>query len=176
MSENTNDKNMAETLAQAGKLAEEQKTQRRERTVKGSHLLAQMTEAVAAAGLKAEDKSGFTKVTGKAKGLAVYVAKKGGRVDLSGFTVQSAAIKQITEQEARDKHLGKVRGQVDFDQTDALIMEAFGQALGQLDVETTAEPTKAKPAKEPKPAKEKKEKPAKAAKAPEAPTPEAAVN
>lgn len=127
---NTNE--MEQKLKAAGEKAEAQKTQRRERVVKGSHLLAPLTEAAKTAGLTLEDKSGFLKVTGTAKGRTVYIAKKGGRVDLSGFTVEAAAVKQISETEAREKHLGKVRGQLDFDKTDEEVLTAFSAALTNL--------------------------------------------
>lgn len=128
--ENTTE--MGKKLKAAGKLAEAQQKQRRERQVKGSHLLATLQEKATTAGLKIEDKSGFLKITGAGKGRTVYVAKKGGRVDLSGFTVSSPAVKQITEEEARDKHLGKVRGQLDFNQSDDAVLAAYDSALTEL--------------------------------------------
>src|SRR5271166_1858357 len=104
---------MAEKLKAAGKLAESQKTQRRERQVKGSHLVSKLEELARSAGLRIDDKSGFHKITGSAKKRTIYVAKKGGRVDLSGFTLESEAVKQITVEQAKEKHLGQVRGQLD---------------------------------------------------------------
>lgn len=129
---------MAATLEAAGKKAEEQKAARRERVVKGAHLLGALKETAEKAGLKIEEKSGFLKISGVAKGRNVYVARKGGRVDLSGFTIEASAVKQISEQEARDKHLGKVRGMLDFDQDDKTVLKAFSAALEKLTEEPAA--------------------------------------
>lgn len=75
----------------------------------------QVTELVKLAqeqGLAVSETSGFYKVEGRAKGLRLYVAKKGSRLDLSGFCVTHPAVKPITEAEAKAKRIGKVRGQV----------------------------------------------------------------
>lgn len=131
----TTDAEKAAKLIAAGKKAEVQKKERQERVVKGSHLtskLLDMANALVPSGVKLEDKSGFTKVTGATKGRSVYVAKKGGRVDISGFAIEADAVKQISEKEARDKHLGKVRGQLDFARSDDEVLAAFGAALEEL--------------------------------------------
>jgi hypothetical protein len=141
---------LAEKLEQAGKKAVQEQAQRREREVKGSHLLPALLDMVKAVStLSVAEKTGFQKVTGTAKGKAVYVAKKGGRVDLSGFEVAlpNAAIKVISEQAAKDQHLGRVRGQLDFGRPDADVLEAFSAALAQLDVATPMAP---KPPRVPK--------------------------
>src|SRR5690349_2292590 len=49
------------------------------------------------AGLKVETKTSWHKVTGSKKGLALYVAKKGPQVHLSGFTVKSPHVEQVSE-------------------------------------------------------------------------------
>lgn len=144
--ETTTDAEKAAVLAAAGKKAEAQKKERQERVVKGSHLLEQLKNKAAepTLNLKTEEMSGFVKVTGSTKGKRILIAKKGGRVDLSGFTIEADAVKQISEQEARDKHLGKVRAQLDFGRSDDEVLAAFGQALSELNV---AFPEKEKPAK-----------------------------
>jgi hypothetical protein len=134
---------MAEKLAAAGEKAEAQKAARRERVVKGSHLLPKLKELATAAGLETKENSGFLKINGGVKGKNVLIAKKGGRVDLSGFTVEAAAVKQLSETEAREKHLGKVRGQIDFNKTDDEVLEAFSGALVELKVAPPAPPAKA---------------------------------
>jgi len=135
--ENTNTE-MAEKLAAAGEKAEAQKAARRERVVKGSHLLPKLKELATAAGLETKENSGFLKVNGGVKGKNVLIAKKGGRVDLSGFTVEAEAVKQLSETEAREKHLGKVRGQIDFNKTDDEVLASFSAALAELKVATAA--------------------------------------
>ncbi|MBV8068284.1 MAG: hypothetical protein JO270_00165 [Acidobacteriaceae bacterium] len=129
---------MGEKLKKAGKKAEAQKAARRERTVKGSHLLPQLLSSDRIGALTTEDKSGFTKIVGKQKGRAIYVAKKGGRVDLSGFTVEAEAVTTISEEDARQKHLGKVRGQLDFNKADDAVLAAYDAALAVLAEEPAA--------------------------------------
>lgn len=147
----------AETLVAAGQKAEQAKAERRERTVKGAHLLNTLKETAEKAGLEIVEKSGFFQILGASKGRRVYLAKKGGRVDLSGFSVEDEAITQISETEARDKHLGKVRGMLNFDCSDEQVLAAYGLALTKL-AEVVEEAPKAapvaKPAKAPKAAKE----------------------
>lgn len=139
--ENTTDQ--AATLKAAGEKAEAAKNARRERVVKGSHLLPKLKELAAAAGLETKENSGFLKVNGGVKGKNVLIAKKGGRVDLSGFTVEAAAVTQLSEQEARDKHLGKVRAQLDFNKSDDEVLAAFAVAVEGLKVPNPEAPKKA---------------------------------
>lgn len=128
-----NDKGMKERLIAAGEKAEAQKAARRERAVRGSHLTQTLLNRAQDAGLILTEKSGFMKVTREGKkGKSVYVLKKGGRVDLSGFTVELEAVRQITESEAQDKHLGKVRGQLDFSRPDDDVLAAYDAALQRL--------------------------------------------
>lgn len=119
-----------EKLIAAGKLVERQRKERRARVVKGSHLLEQMLEECSA--LDVDKKSSFYKVTGSTKGRAIYIAVKGGRVDLSGFGVEHVAITSISEEMAKQKHLGRVRGQIIFALGDDPAMDAFKTALGEL--------------------------------------------
>lgn len=133
----------AATLKAAGEKAEAAKNARRERVVKGSHLLPKLKELATAAGLETKENSGFLKVNGGVKGKNVLIAKKGGRVDLSGFTVEAAAVTQLSEQEARDKHLGKVRAQLDFNKSDDEVLAAFSAAVEGLKVPNPEAPKKA---------------------------------
>ena len=117
-------------LISAGKKMERQRKERRQRQVMGSHLLDDMLAA--AKGLMIDEKSSFYKITGRVKGKTVYVAIKGGRVDLSGFYVEHESVVSLSEEEARRRHLGKVRGQLDFTRGDASAMEAYRAALALL--------------------------------------------
>jgi hypothetical protein len=123
---------MADTLKAAGKKAVIENAARREHQVKGSHLLETLKNKAVAAGLTIVDQTSFLKITGTSKSKRVYVAKKGGRVDLNGFTVESPAVRQMSEEEAKEKHLGNVRGQLDFEQPDGLVLEAYDAALAVL--------------------------------------------
>lgn len=82
-------------------------------------------------GLSVERKKTFHKVTGPQPGRALYVAVDALRADFNGFTVDHPAVRQISAEEARDSHLGGVRGQLKFEDRDAA-EEAFIAALGQL--------------------------------------------
>lgn len=128
----TNDKEKMKRLNNATKKLQEEETQRREKTVQGSHLLQPMLELVAKKELKTEERTGFYKITGPSKALAVYLAKKGGRVDFSGFDVDAPALTKITKEEAQAKHIGKVRGQIDFTATDEAVLAAFEAGLTAL--------------------------------------------
>lgn len=130
------DAERAATLAAAGKKAEVLKKEKQERTVKGAHLLDQLKALAADASLalKQGETNGFIVLNGAAKGKRVLIGKKGGRVDLSGFTIEADAVRQVSEQEARDKHLGKVRAQLDFNRDDAEVLAVFSKALAELNV------------------------------------------
>lgn len=160
---------MAEKLAAAGAKAKAAKAARTIKVVKGANLNPQFLELAAAAGAKVEEKSGFYKITTDVKGKAMYLARKGGRVDLSGFTVTDPSVVQVSEEEAQAKHLGKVRGQLNFELAgdgDAALVTAFSAGLTELAVPL---PVVEKPKREPKP---KAEKPAAAAPAESTPAAE----
>ena len=170
MSDNTNttettntqtDASMAEKLAAATEKVKKQKAERTAKVVKGAHLNDAFNAAVTAVGsLKREEKTSFAKVTSDVKSKAIYVALKSGRVDLSSFTVTSDAVVQIDEKTAREKHLSKVRSQLNFElastpEGDAALLAAFNQALVELSVPLPEAP---KPEKAPKAPRVKKEK------------------
>lgn len=150
---NGSDEEMKKRLLAAGKLVEADAKQKRERSVKGSHLTQALTDKAKAAGLVTEDKSGFLKILKAKGGPTVYVAHKGGRVDLSGFTFEHEAVRQISEEHAKEKHLGKVRGTLDFDKSDDLVLAAFDMALETLSAYQPP-PPKAIKAPAPKPSEE----------------------
>ena len=61
-------------------------------------------------------------------------------------TVNSDAVTQITEDEAKKMHLGLVRGRINFDSEDAEILAAYSLAL----TEANTAVVKAEKVKEPK--------------------------
>ncbi len=148
---NEGGEDMAKKLKAAGKKVEKAKTERQARAVKGGHLNPVFLQMVTDAGLEQDEKSGFIKVTATGRTAKLYVAKKGGRVDLA-FEFSAPGIKQITEEDAKARHLGKIRGQLDFEQTDETLTEAFGAALAFIAASPAANvrpPRPAKPAAEP---------------------------
>lgn len=62
-----------------------------------------------------EEGSSNHKVTGVDPTKRIYIFKTQLRVDLSGFTLDHPGVRRISDEEARDMHLGKVRGQVLFE-------------------------------------------------------------
>lgn len=123
-------KEFRKRLIGAGEKVVKMRTERRSKQVKGSHLLDDMLKT--ARDFDIDEKSSFYKITGKMKDKAVYVVRKGGRVDLSGFAVEHPAITTISEEEARQRHLGRVRGQINFKENDDSVMDAFTKALEYL--------------------------------------------
>lgn len=148
---------MGEKLKAATEKVEKQKAERTLKVVKGANLNPKFLESAKAAGLECAEKTGFFKLTAPGvKGKAIYVARRGGRVDLSGFTIPNSAVKQIAEAEAQAAHLGKVRGQLNFDlagseEGDAQLLAAFDEALTEAKVVPPAPP---KPEKAPRKKKE----------------------
>ena len=85
------------------------------------------------AGLRVEKKTSWTKATGGRKGTAVYVANKGPQVHLSGFTVKGHLVEQVSESEAKRRHIGKVRGIFHLDRNDsAAIAAAMRAAIAEV--------------------------------------------
>lgn len=123
---------MAQRLVVANRNVEEMVKAKRSKRVNGSHLVDRMMSVVKQRKLAVDDKAGYHKIFGNEKGVCVYLAKKGGRADLSGFCVEHPAVIPLSEEEAKAKHLGKVRGQVDFNRPDELVMEAWDVVLGRL--------------------------------------------
>lgn len=78
-----------------------------------------------------EEGGSNVKVTGLIPGRRLYVFRSQLRVDLSGFSLEHPGVRGISDAEAREMHLGKVRGQVLFDDT-GVALAAFSAALEQL--------------------------------------------
>ncbi|MBV8068275.1 MAG: hypothetical protein JO270_00120 [Acidobacteriaceae bacterium] len=91
-----------------------------------------LMEIVEELGLQAEPMAAFYKVA--VGGRAVYIAKskKVARVDLSGFDIKHPAVTRISENEARELKLGKVRGQINFEKTEDRVLEAFRTSLEMM--------------------------------------------
>jgi hypothetical protein len=66
-------------------------------------------KALRDAGLKVESKKAWHKAEGKER-RRVYVSVHGPQVHLSGFTVRGHNVEQVSEAEAKRRHLGSVRG------------------------------------------------------------------
>ena len=119
-------------LENAGKKAERQKAEKQTRAVKGAHLEGTISKLIADSGLETVENTSFLKVLGNGNKRKLLVAKKGGRIDLSGFTFDHPAVLQITEEEAKSKHLGKVRGFVNFEASDDEVLGVVRDAIALL--------------------------------------------
>ena len=139
---------MTEKLAEANKKAENQKAERRARTVKGSHLTQAFVQLATEAGADIRENTGFYVIVGKSgKSQRIYVAKRGGIVDLLGFTLTDAAVRQISREEAKEKHMGRVQGRLNLELSDADILSAFKGALKVISTPAPVVERKAKKAK-----------------------------
>lgn len=124
---------MASRLEKANGLVEESTKERRAKRVVGSHLVESMLSvAKSMPSLMFSETGEFHKIVGPTKGKVVYLSRKGGRVDLSGFCVDHEAIIPISEEQARARHIGKVRGQFDFERSDEAILAAWRKVLEEI--------------------------------------------
>lgn len=129
---------LQEKLEQANKKAEDQVAERRRKVIKGAHLTEKFVSMAKDAGCDIRENHGFHVIVGKAgKSLRIYVAKRGGIVDLLGFSVQDPAVRQISKVEAQEKHMGRVQGRLEMERTDEEILSAFALALGVINVPAT---------------------------------------
>lgn len=84
-------------------------------------------------GLEVTEMSSFYKIAGDRK--AMYVAKTKRtltRIDLSGFELEHPAVEALSEDEARDLKLGRVRGQIFPQETRENWKEAIELSLDAL--------------------------------------------
>lgn len=123
---------MSRRLVTADVAAVDMVATQREQRVIGSKLTGTLIDVANAKRMVVEDKSGFYKVTGNQKGKAVYLLKKGGRCDLSGFCVEHPAVVPMSEEEARSRHLGRVRGQVNFACSDDRVLAAWELIMKEI--------------------------------------------
>ena len=124
---------LKQKLAEAGEKAVKQKKERQARAVKGAHLTEQLVQIARDAGLSIRENTGFFVISGPAgKNVRIAVAKRGGIVDFLSFTVNSPAVRQISREEAAEKHLGRVQGRIAFDGTDEETIQAYNEAVNVL--------------------------------------------
>lgn len=103
----------------------------RRRNFKDPRLIESLMERARASAAMVTDSPTNYKLTCKQNDRRIYVFKSQLRVDISGFSVSHPGIRTLTEEEARDMHLGKVRGQLLFDDR-AQTLAGFDMALEEL--------------------------------------------
>jgi len=126
--------NMAADIAnRAPKYPEQAMARAKKRGLKDPKLIERMLKAAADHGRVRAIEEGSTnhKVVGADGNRRIYVFKNQLRVDISGVTVDHPSIRKISEEEAKDMHLGKVRGQLLFDDREAAF-DGFVKALDHL--------------------------------------------
>lgn len=129
-----NEIEMAARLTEASASAREPETKpQRKRGQRDPKLIEELLAlANASPNVRSVEEGGANyKVTGLDTAKRLYVFRTQLRVDVSGFSFQHPGLREISDQEARDMHLGKVRGQLLFDDRQAAI-DAFKKALEEL--------------------------------------------
>jgi hypothetical protein len=91
-----------------------------------------LLDIVKESGLKAEEMAAFFKV--QAGSCQVYIAKtkKVSRVDYSGFDFQHPSIIRLSDKEAKELKLGRVRAQLDFSKSEDKVLEGFRTSLALM--------------------------------------------
>jgi hypothetical protein len=84
-------------------------------------------------GFDVEEMAVFYKIRGKRNDRAIYVSRRGGRVDLSGFTVPNPAFHEVSAEEAKRRHLGRVKARLSLSLPDDVVIDAYKNALEELD-------------------------------------------
>lgn len=130
---------MADRLREAAYAAErgpkrpdEALRNQRKRGLRDPGLILEMLElARKSDAVSAIDEGGANHKISGTGGRRLYLFKTQLRVDLSGFSVKHPAVREISETEAKEMHLGKVRGQLLFDDRQAAL-SAFSACLAAL--------------------------------------------
>ena len=128
-------KEFKKRLVKADKLLLKMKQQKRFARIKGANLLERMLRE--AKHLEITDQINFYKISNTKNKKAIYVARRGGRVDISGFDLSHPLVVPMSREEAKRRKLGRVCGQLNFKDnsaTDKDIMEVFKKALEILSV------------------------------------------
>lgn len=84
---------------------------------------------VDAHGLKMEPMSAFYKVEAGGRRMYVTRTKRVSRVDLSGFHFTHPAVVTLDDDDRREKRMGRVEAQLDFNRKEEQVLEAFHTAL-----------------------------------------------
>lgn len=122
---------MKDRLQKAITNYEEQKRQNNFKRIKGYHLIEQMPNIARSLGFDVAEMSVYYKITGNNKNV-IYISRKGNKVDLSGFIIDDPAFKQINEDDAKKRHMGRVKARLSLDLPDKTIIEAYFKALKEL--------------------------------------------
>lgn len=119
-------------LAKAVAKQEERRRQNRFRRIKGLHLLEKLPDLARELGFDVEEMSVFFKIKGRAKDRAIYVSRRGSNVALAGFSIDGPAFAKVPEEEARRRHLGRVKARLSLTLPDDEVLAAYRAALMEL--------------------------------------------
>lgn len=123
---------MAQTLEKhENSSGDNKKIKRRGKTQYDPALTQKLLDIVAELGLPVEELKTFYKIEGNIQGRKLYLSTSSLTANLAGYSVDHPAIRKISSEEAKEQHLGAVRGTILFDDHE-LAIEAFIEALGGL--------------------------------------------
>lgn len=126
------DNEMRERLLQAVSKYEDMRRRMRARRVRALDVLERMPLLAQELGYDVREMSVSYKICGSRKDRAIYVSRRGARVDLSGFTLDGPAFSSVAREEARRRHMGRVQARLSLDLPDDEIVSAYVAALEQL--------------------------------------------
>jgi hypothetical protein len=94
----------------------------------------ELLAAAKAAGLTVSETSGVFKVLSEKSKLWLSISKKGTSLHLVGFNVESPVVGKVTEEQAKVRHIGRVRGEASLTADLVALKAAFAKALAIIQV------------------------------------------
>lgn len=124
---------LKERLDNAIKKHETRKRKLKSKRIKGFHILEKLPRIAEDLGFSVEEMVVFYKISGKKPNKAIYVSKRGGRVDLAGFILDSPVVIPIPKDEIKRRHLGRIKAKLAIDNiNEELVMATYKDALDKL--------------------------------------------
>lgn len=115
------------------------KRRMRAKRIKGLHLLEQLPKIAKELGFDVEEMAVFYKIKGSKQDRAIYISRRGSRVDLAGFSVDNPAFITVPEEEIKKRHLGRIRARLVLNLPDDVVLNAYKRALEELNDRQTGE-------------------------------------
>jgi hypothetical protein len=126
---------MRQRLLRAAEKYERRRRELRKRRLGSMEVLEQMPLLAEQMGYQVHEMSVSYKIVGKRKDRAIYVSRRGARVELSGFSMDGPAFSAVAKEEARRRHLGNIQARISLSRPQEEVLGAYLAALGQLDQE-----------------------------------------
>jgi hypothetical protein len=125
------DEEMESRLNQSILDYEKLKLDTKAKKIKGYRLVVQMPDIAKQLGFNVEEMSVYHKIQGNNK-KAILISRNGNKVDLSGFTIDDPAFKEIPQNDVKKRHMGRIKARLSLDLPDKNILEAYFKALKEL--------------------------------------------